>query len=105
MVTLSTLYTYPIKACKGHSMQTAFVERRGLQGDRRFLVVDLEGIAITQRDNPALALVVSALTDDRLSLSAPGMPALSLPIARSGPTRPVTVWDDKDIKAVDQGDK
>jgi uncharacterized protein YcbX len=86
-------------------MRTAFVERRGLQDDRRFLIVDPEGVAVTQRDYSALALVVPELTDDSLSLTTPGMPALSLPVAITGPGLDVTVWDDSGIKAVDQGEQ
>src|SRR5258706_13422882 len=104
MVTLSSLHIYPVKACKGHSTPAAFVERRGLEGARRFLVVDLEGIAITQRGEPALALVMPELAEHSLSLAAPGMPALSLPILQKGLLQAVTVWDDRDIKAVDQGE-
>src|SRR5688572_14831202 len=104
MARLSTLTYFPIKACKGWNTDMAFVERRGLQNDRRFLIVDAEGIAITQRDEPALALVVPELADGSLSLSAPGMPALSLPVLQEGVIQPATVWDDKDIRAVDQGD-
>lgn len=105
MPTLSALNIYPIKACRGHARQEAFVERRGLEHDRRFLIVDLEGIAITQRDDPALALVVPDVADGALGLSAPNMPALNLPIATQGPVRPVTVWDDSGIQAIDQGDQ
>ncbi len=105
MITLRALHYYPVKACKGHSTQTALVERRGLEHDRRFIIVDLEGIAVTQRDDPTLALVLPELTDDSLSLSAPGMPALSLPVAERGLIQPVTIWDDSGVKAVDQGDR
>jgi uncharacterized protein len=104
MTSLAALNYFPIKACKGRNTATAFVERRGLQNDRRFLIVDSEGVAVTQRDEPALALVVPTLTEGSLGLSAPGMPALSLPILQEGVIRPATVWDDSDIKSVDQGD-
>ena len=101
---LSTLTYFPIKACKGWNTETAFVERRGLQNDRRFLIVDSDGIAVTQRDEPALALVVPELADGSLGLAAPGMPVLNLPIAQNGLIQRVTVWDDSGIKAVDLGD-
>lgn len=105
MATLRALHYYPVKACKGHSTQTALVERRGLERDRRFIIVDLEGIAITQRDDPALSLVLPELADESLSLSAPGMPALSLPVALKGPIQRVSIWSSSDVKAVDQGDR
>jgi len=105
MATLSTLYYYPIKACRGHTIQAAFVERRGLEHDRRFMIVDQKGVFITQRDEPALALVVPDLTDISLGLSAPNMPGLSLPIAAHAPIKRVSVWSSDGVKAIDQGDE
>ena len=104
MIKISSLYYYPIKACRGHAVESALVERRGLQHDRRFLIVDSDGVAITQRDNAALALVVPNLTDSTLSLSAPDMPTIQLPVAVNGPIQRATVWDDSGIKTIDQGD-
>lgn len=101
---ISTLYYYPIKACRGHAVESAFVERRGLQHDRRFLIVGSDGIAITQRDNAALALLVPHLTDSTLSLAAPQMPTITIPVAADGPIQWATVWDDSGIKTIDQGD-
>ena len=105
MITLSSLYDYPVKACRGHALERAVVERRGLQHDRRFLIVDSDGLAITQRDIAALALVLPNVTDTTLSLSAPAMPTITLPVAVDGPIQRATVWDDSGIKTIDQGDK
>jgi uncharacterized protein YcbX len=104
MANLTALNYYPIKACRGHGTDAAFVERRGLQHDRRFMIVDPGGLLITQRDKASLALVLPDLADDGLSLSAPGMPALTFPVARAGAVRHVTVWS-ANVKAVDQGDE
>jgi hypothetical protein len=105
MTNLSALHYYPIKACRGQAVDAAFVERRGLQNDRRFMIVDLQGRFMTQRDEPALALVVPQLTDTSLSLSAPNMPGLNLPVAASGPMKLVSVWSSDAVKAIDQGDE
>jgi hypothetical protein len=105
MANLSTLYYYPIKACRGQATDAAFVERRGLRHDRRFMIVDLRGRFLTQRDVPALALVVPKLTDTSLGLSAPNMPGLSLPVAASGPMKLVSVWGSDAVEAIDQGDE
>jgi len=105
MTTLSTLYRYPIKACRGHSLDEVLVERRGLERDRRFLLVDPEGVAVTQRNDSALALVAPNLTDSGLDLSAPNMPTLNLTLSTEGPSRRVTVWSSDNIKAIDQGDE
>ena len=104
MTEISSIYYYPVKACRGHAVESALVERRGLQHDRRFLIVDREGVAITQRDIAALALVVPHIMDSSLSLSAPEMPTIQLPVALDGPIQRATVWEDSGIKTIDQGD-
>ena len=103
MTNLSSLHYYPIKACRGQTAEAAFVERRGLRHDRRFMIVDLQGRFLTQRDVPALALVVPQVADTSLSLSAPNMPGLSLPVTASGPTKLVSVWSSDAVEAIDQG--
>ncbi len=105
MVKLTSIHYYPVKGCRGHSIPNAFVERRGLRYDRRFLIVDPDGLAITQRDIASLALVMPEVTDTTLSLAAPEMPTISLPVATDGPTRRAKVWSSHNIKTIDQGDE
>lgn len=51
---ISALYTYPVKG--GHRLDhdAARVEPWGLAGDRRWMIVDPDGVGITQRQAPAL---------------------------------------------------
>ena len=51
---ISALYTYPVKG--GHRLdhEQARVEPWGLAGDRRWMIVDPDGVGITQRQAPAL---------------------------------------------------
>ena len=51
---ISALYTYPVKG--GHRLDhdEARVEPWGLAGDRRWMIVDPDGVGITQRQAPAL---------------------------------------------------
>lgn len=105
MSTLASIHYYPIKACRGQSAPAAFVERRGIEHDRRFLIVDQDDVFITQRDVPALALVVAHWSDTTLELTAPNMPRLTLPVTAHAPIRQVTVWSSVGVKAIDQGDE
>ena len=77
---------------------------RGLQYDREWMVVSLDGRFLTQREAPRLALVGTALHDDHLELTAPGLPQLAVPLQR--PVRSasieVTVWRDH-VLASDEG--
>jgi uncharacterized protein YcbX len=103
---VASLHLYPVKACRGIALRTAAVERRGLQLDRRFLVVDEEARFVTQRTEPRLALVDVAVGPDasrEIALSAPGAPSISVRLADVEPRRRVTVWRD-DVEAADCGD-
>lgn len=103
-VTLTQLSVYPVKSCRGLSLGTATLDRWGLQHDRNWMVVDAENRFVSQRTEPRLALVEPALGPEWMTLRAPDMPALELPVAgRAGPERTVGIWEDS-CRALDQGD-
>lgn len=105
MITLSSLIYYPIKACRGHEVESWNVERMGLEHDRRMMVVTPEGEFLTQREHAKLALVNPKLNDGVLTLSAPRFDSMQVAIQRSGTTVPVNVWKSKGVQAVDQGEE
>jgi len=84
MPQLSEINIYPVKSLKGYSVGEANVEPRGLRHDRRWMVVNSEGQFITQREYPHMALVSAVVSDDFLTLAAPGMELLNVPIAEQG---------------------
>jgi len=88
---LTSVYRYPIKSCRGHSMPVAMVEPWGLAGDRRWMVVDETGEAITARQRPRLVLVTPETTESGLLLHAPGAPPLSVR-PPTGEPLPVSVF-------------
>lgn len=64
MLKLSEIYIYPIKSCAGISLQRAIVEERGLQFDRRWLLIDEKNRFLTQRQIPILALFHFEMQND-----------------------------------------
>lgn len=70
---LTAINRYPVKSFRGEAVQSAVVEPWGLAGDRRWMVVDEDGDAVTAREHPQLLLVHPELTPVGVSLSAPGM--------------------------------
>jgi uncharacterized protein YcbX len=89
---LSAINRYPVKSCRGHSVPSAVVEPCGLAGDRRWLVVDEDGVVVTAREFPRLILVTPQLrADGGLSLSSPDVPPLAVDVP-SGELVPVEVW-------------
>ena len=104
MIAVSSLLYYPIKACRGFEVESACVERMGLEHDRRMMVVTAEGEFLTQREHPRLALVAPTLADGTLTLSAPEYDSLQFGIQTSGTPWLVNVWKSKGVHAIDQGD-
>ncbi|HLF73339.1 MAG TPA: MOSC domain-containing protein [Anaerolineales bacterium] len=105
MVQLASLIYFPIKACRGCEVDSAQVDRMGLQHDRRMMVVTCEGKFLTQREYPRLALVTPELSDGRLRLSAPGHDSIQLVTNTSGTPWPVDIWKSKGVHAIDQGEE
>ncbi len=91
-LTLRALYIYPIKSAGGVSLQRAGIGPRGLTHDRRWMVIDAAGRPVTQREFPAMRVIAVALADSGLMVSAPGMPALSVPWQPQGERRAVDMW-------------
>ena len=92
---LSELIVYPIKSAKGIPLPSARVVERGLEHDRRWMVVDDHNKFLTQRTHPRMALMEVQLRPDHLALTAPGMEELTVPCALKDPeSLQVRVWDD-----------
>jgi uncharacterized protein len=92
---LTGLNVYPIKSAAGIPADAWEVDAFGLQYDRRWMVIDDGGQAITQRELPRLALVRPTFRNDCLLVEAPGMLPLELPLQSAwSVTTTVTVWDD-----------
>jgi uncharacterized protein YcbX len=99
---IARLFVYPVKSCAGVELREAVLTAAGLDLDRAWMVVDAQGVGMTQRELPRLALVRPQLKLHEVILRAPGMLALHLAIdAVEGPAR-VRVWDDE-VAAYDMG--
>lgn len=105
MIKIESLFVYPVKSCGGIELKRAQLTERGLLHDREWMVVTPNGRFITQREVPRLALVKTALRDDALLLTAPGLPRLTVPLTRAtrAESTDVTVWGDR-VLASDEGD-
>ena len=99
---ISSLHVYPIKSCAGHELTRAELDDRGIRQDRSWIVVADAGKMVTQRDQPALALVQPVLENGGLSLSAPEMEDLKVAPREKGEIGNVEVWGDSCV-GVDQG--
>lgn len=94
---LSEIWIYPVKSLGGIRLKESPALERGLQYDRRWMVVDDKGVFITQRIHPVLATVDVAIGEDGIKLANRADPsdATLIPFTShdSIPIE-VKVWDD-----------
>ena len=90
--TLAGIRIYPIKGLRGLDMPSAHVEPRGLQHDRRWMLVDADGLFLSQRSHAELALFSVSVGPQTLVISRPHCGSVRGPLAPSGPEREVSVW-------------
>ena len=100
--TIARLFVYPVKSCAGIEVQQAVLTDTGLDLDRAWMVVDAEGMFVTQRTLPRMALIRPQLKGDEMVLRAPGMLALHVAIDAVEAPATVTVWRDT-VPAWDMG--
>ena len=94
-IVLSEINIYPVKSLGGISLPSARVQERGLQFDRRWMLVDAQNQFMTQRKVHKMALIKVSLYDDHLQASMIAMPSLHIPfLPQTNETITVTVWDD-----------
>jgi uncharacterized protein len=99
MLQLSEIWIYPVKSLGGIALQQSKVTDRGLEHDRRWLLVDENACFITQREYPKLALFQPEITGDFLKIShkvSQESIAVSLypTFSETEPSIKVTVWED-----------
>jgi uncharacterized protein len=95
---LEEIWIYPIKSLPGISLNNAKLATKGFQWDRRWMLVDENGLFITQRKQHELALLKVEWTNDGFKIDDRRAPHRScfLPIHEvKGANIQVTVWDDE----------
>ena len=106
-ITVAALFVHPIKSAARIPVDSMELDARGACGDRRWMLVNGDGLAITQRDHSRLALVqpsfAGADRNGALHVTAPGMQPMLLAIEPGAVKRDVRVWDDH-TTALDAGD-
>ena len=99
---ITALNIYPVKSCRGISLDRATLTPTGFALDRRWMVVDERGKFLTQREAPTMSLIKTQLEGSRLRLSAPGKPDLEVSDTADGAPLKVQIWGDQ-CAAIDVG--
>lgn len=105
---LLSLSIHPVKSTAARPVRRARLERAGLLGDRRWMVLDGDGAMLTARTEPRLLRLTADVGSTcpgltGLRLRAEGVPELHLP-EPYGPEQPVRVFSDPTV-AVDAGEE
>ncbi|GGP20799.1 hypothetical protein GCM10010970_17010 [Silvimonas iriomotensis] len=95
MPVLSAIYRYPVKSVKGLAMSQSEVTPLGLPDDRAWMVTSDEGVMITGRDYPEMVKIETDVDAHSLTLSAPGMPMLSIERSQFSAACDAHVWKDQ----------
>ena len=110
MARITAINVYPIKGCRGIALENARIAATGFEHDREWLITRPDGRFMTQREEPRLALIETALVDTQspeggaLRLRVPGGSELSVPLTARGREVEVTCWKDR-CAAFDVGDE
>jgi uncharacterized protein YcbX len=76
---VAALHTYPVKGCHRVDHDDITVQPWGVVGDRRWLIIDEDGRAVTQREVPVLTGLRATVTHDGgLRLRLPGQDDLTM---------------------------
>lgn len=99
MLRLSEIWVYPIKSLGGIQLQKSKVTDRGLELDRRWLLVDESGRFLSQREYPELALFKLEIIGNFLrithSVNLESIEILLRPVfSKTNFKIEVRVWDD-----------
>jgi uncharacterized protein len=101
-VQVEQLFIHPVKGCRALPVQQAALRATGLHHDREFLIVDENGVFMTQRELPILARLAATPGDAALSLRGDDGRVVEVPYDVDGPPREVVVWGDE-VEVVDCG--
>lgn len=97
MLQLSKIWIYPVKSLGGISLQQAQITDRGLEHDRRWLLIDENNSFLSQREHPQLALFQLKIIENQLQVDfTPENSSVIIPLKFKEGAIPisVSVWED-----------
>ena len=104
MIEVSGLAIYPLKGGRGIPLSEVAIDPIGPRHDRRWVVVDGDGVHVTQREVARLCQIVARPESSGLRLSAPYQPTLEVALPSEAAARRIQVWSDS-VVGHDAGDE
>lgn len=95
MASVLHIFIYPIKSTKAISINSSLVETKGLQFDRRWMIVDENGKFMTQRHYPQIGAIKCTPSIDKIDLDLPEMGQKSVSVSQTfSQETAVQIWQD-----------
>jgi uncharacterized protein YcbX len=91
---ISELYIYPVKSLGGIPVRSAKVMQKGLEHDRRWMLIDEENVFLTQRIHNHMALFRMGVGDKGFRVSFKGE-QLDIPFTSQGDPIRARIWNDE----------
>lgn len=93
MTQIASLHYYPIKSCSGILLSRGEVTERGFRHDRHWMIVDSNGVFLSQRQIPKMALIQPRVHADGLVLAGKGVSnRVVAPFIESDLATEVEIW-------------
>jgi uncharacterized protein len=107
-LTLSEIWIYPIKSLGGIRLKKARIMEKGIEYDRRWMLVDENGQFLTQRVLPQMSLFKLSIVGDKIIIVKknpaikPDTIQLLISLESKGKTMHARIWNDNvDVTEVD----
>ncbi|MCF6300399.1 MAG: MOSC N-terminal beta barrel domain-containing protein [Proteobacteria bacterium] len=94
VVSLTAIYCYPVKSCAGIALEKSEIDPYGIKFDRRWMIVDADGVFMTQRKFPQMVLIKPDLNGAYLTLKSSDFEDCPIPTHHVDKRIKVTVWKD-----------
>lgn len=102
---ISELVIYPVKSLQGISLTQSLLTEKGLQWDRHWMVVNEDGLFLTQRSCAKMATIHTAITETHLVLTHPDHTPLEIALNSDlTEQKTATVWK-SECQVLDEGKK
>lgn len=103
---ITGLHIYPVKSLQGISLSRAELTPNGFKWDRFWMIVNEDGLFMSQRNLPHMATITTALNDEHLTLSHPNGGAIHIPLdyQHARTQHQAKVWQ-SECQVLDEGEQ
>jgi len=104
-VKIASLHIHPLKGARAIDVASFALGLAGAENDRRFMLAGDDGVFLSQRRHPRLALVETAIEGDAMVIGVAGQRVrVPLAVDPGGPRRKVQIWKDEVDALLASGD-